>query len=566
MQWTDEDIEKAYNNFWAFVYIVWKEIGLPPPTPIQLDIAQFLQYPPSDRIIIQGFRGVAKSFLTCAFSVWSLWRERQLKILIVSASKDRADANARFIKSIIHTIPFLAEMKASKDQLDTQNIFDVGGAIADISPSVKSVGITGQITGTRADLLIPDDVEVPNNSSTQMQRDKLSERVKEFDAILKPNGQIIYLGTPQNEASLYNELQKRGYVTRIWTVLYPSSEAERNSYGNSLAPMIADRYDKDPEKWAGKPTDPKRFNEIEIAKRKLSYGKAGFALQFMLNTNLSDYEKYPLKVSDLIVDTLDMKESSIKWSWANGMQQLIPDVPCVALKGDLFYYPLSRSQETATYTGAMMFIDPSGRGKDETAYAVLKYLNGYLFLMEVDGYTEGYSDTTLRQLAQKAKFWGVNEVVVEGNFGDGMFIKVMTPVFNKIYPCLITEVKNTKQKELRIIDTLEPVLMQHRLIVNRSVIDADFKTYERNQNYSLFYQMTRLCRDKNALAHDDRLDALCGGIAYWTEKMDIMEDTQKESWTEDQLLDIIENGVLSSLYKNDNQNAKLYVKNIQPYR
>ena len=78
--------------------------------------------------------------------------------------------------------------------------------------------------------------------------------------------------------------------------------------------------------------------------------------------------------------------------------------------------------------------------------------------------------------------------------------------------------------------------------------------------------MTRLCRDKNALAHDDRLDALCGGIAYWTEKMDIMEDTQKESWTEDQLLDIIENGVLSSLYKTDNKNAKLYVKNIQTYR
>ena len=157
IQWTDEDIEKAYNNFWAFVYIVWKEIGLPPPTPIQLDISQFLQYPPSDRIIIQGFRGVAKSFLTCAYAVWRLWRERQLKVLIVSASKDRADANARFIKSIIHTIPFIAEMKASRDQLDTQNLFDVGGAIADISPSVKSVGITGQITGTRADLLIPDD-------------------------------------------------------------------------------------------------------------------------------------------------------------------------------------------------------------------------------------------------------------------------------------------------------------------------------------------------------------------------------------------------------------------------
>ena len=186
--------------------------------------------------------------------------------------------------------------------------------------------------------------------------------------------------------------------------------------------------------------------------------------------------------------------------------------------------------------------------------------------MEVDGYRDGYSDTTISQLAQKAKFWGVNEVVVEGNFGDGMFLKIMTPVFNKIYPCVISEVKNSKQKELRIIDTLEPVLMQHRLIVNKSVIDDDFKVYERNQNYSLFYQMTRLCRDRNALAHDDRLDALCGGVAYWTEKMDIMEDTQIESWTEDQLLDFIDNGVMNTLYGSDDSRKLHYVKNIQQYR
>ena len=156
-EWTKRDIENAQENFWAFLYIVWKSISLPPPTPIQVDIANYLQHPPSDRIIIEGFRGVAKSFITCAFVVWCLWLNRQLKVEIVSASGDRADANARFIKQIIHTIPFLADMKASKEQLDTQNIFDVGGAIPDISPSVKSIGITGQITGTRADILIADD-------------------------------------------------------------------------------------------------------------------------------------------------------------------------------------------------------------------------------------------------------------------------------------------------------------------------------------------------------------------------------------------------------------------------
>lgn len=543
MKWTQADIDKARQNFWAFVYIVWKSIGLPAPTPIQIDIAQFLQNPPSDRVIIQGFRGVAKSFLTCAYAVWRLWADRDLKVLIVSASSDRADANARFIKSIINTLPFLADMKADKTQLDTQNLFSVGGAKADISPSVKSVGITGQITGTRADLLISDDVEVPKNSGTQLQRDKLAEAVKEYDAILKPNGQIIYLGTPQNEASLYNTLQQRGYVTRIWTVLYPETQAERESYGDTLAPFIAKRYDSDPERYAGKPTDPDRFDEIEIAKRKLSYGRAGFALQFMLNTNLSDYEKYPLKVSDLIVEDLDMHETSLKWSWANGVQQRLQDIPCVAMKGDMYYAPLSRSPETMPYTGTVMAIDPSGRGKDESAYAIIKCLNGYQFLMDVGGYEEGYSDLTLTKMAQTAKFWQVNEVIVEANFGDGMFTKVMTPIFNKIHPCVITEVKNTKQKEQRIIDVLEPVLMRHKLIVNKSVIENDYRRYETNQAYSLIYQMTRMCRDKNAIAHDDRLDAVTMAVAYWLEHMDVdsegsqdISEMDFEDWINEGLL------------------------------
>ena len=528
MNWSDADIAKAQKHFWAFVYIVWKSIGLPDPTPIQVDIAQYLQNPPSDRIVIQGFRGVAKSFLTCAYAVWRLWSNRDLKVLIISASRDRADDNARFVKSIIRTIPFLADMKADKTQLDTQNIFNVGGAQADISPSVKSVGITGQITGTRADLLISDDVEVPKNSGTQLQRDKLSEAVKEYDAILKPGGQIIYLGTPQNEASLYNTLQKRGYETRIWTVLYPENEAELLSYGGSLAPFITERYYSDPEKYAGQPTDPKRFDDLEIEKRRLSYGRAGFALQFMLNTNLSDYEKYPLKVSDLIIDSLDPHETSTKWAWANGSAQRLGDIPCVAMNGDMYYAPLSRSPETQPYTGTVMAIDPAGRGSDESAYAVVKALNGYLFLMDVGGFTEGYSDLALTQMAQLAKFWQVNEVIVEANFGDGMFTKIMQPIFSKIHPCAITEVKHTKQKELRIIDTLEPILMRHKLIVNQSVIESDYRRYEQGQAYSLIYQMTRICRDKNAIAHDDRLDAVTMAAAYWLSHMDMDGEKQEE--------------------------------------
>lgn len=524
MEWTEEQIAKAKEDFRVFIYMVWKMISLPDPTPIQYDIAHTLQNLPNDRFIIEGFRGVAKSFITCAYAVWTLWRDPQKKVEIVSASKDRADANAIFIKRIIYTLPFLAHLKARPDQRDQQNLFDVGPAVPDISPSIKSVGISGQLTGSRADLLIADDVEVANNSGTQTQRDKLNEAVKEFDAIIKPKGQIVYLGTPQNEMSLYNELQQRGYRCRIWTVLYPENLSEREFYGDRLAKIIADKYDENPDLYAGKPTDPRRFDEEEIYKRRLSYGKAGFALQFMLNTNLSDQEKYPLKVQDLMIANLSLDEANLKWYWSNDRQLRINDLPCVALKGDYFYEPQGRSSEVYEYTGTVMAVDPSGRGKDETSYAVVKYLNGYLFVLEVGGTREGYSDSTLRQLANKAKIYGVNEIVVEGNFGDGMFSKLFAPVLNAIHPCRITEVKNYAQKEARIIDTLEPVMMRHKLIVHKQVILDDYQVYENAPAYSLIYQMTRLSRDRGALAHDDRLDALCMAVAYWLEVMDRDEE------------------------------------------
>lgn len=524
MEWTEEQIAKAKEDFRVFIYMVWKMISLPDPTPIQYDIAHTLQNLPNDRFIIEGFRGVAKSFITCAYAVWTLWRDPQKKVEIVSASKDRADANAIFIKRIIYTLPFLAHLKARPDQRDQQNLFDVGPAVPDISPSIKSVGISGQLTGSRADLLIADDVEVANNSGTQTQRDKLNEAVKEFDAIIKPKGQIVYLGTPQNEMSLYNELQQRGYRCRIWTVLYPENLSEREFYGDRLAKIIADKYDNNPELYAGKPTDPRRFDEEEIYKRRLSYGKAGFALQFMLNTNLSDQEKYPLKVQDLMIANLSLDEANLKWYWSNDRQLRINDLPCVALKGDYFYEPQGRSNEVFEYTGTVMAVDPSGRGKDETSYAVVKYLNGYLFVLEVGGTREGYSDSTLRQLANKAKIYGVNEIVVEGNFGDGMFSQLFKPVLNDIHPCSVTEVKNYAQKEARIIDTLEPVMMRHKLIVHKQVILDDYQVYENAPAYSLIYQMTRLSRDRGALAHDDRLDALCMAVAYWLAVMDRDEE------------------------------------------
>lgn len=538
--------ERMKADFVFFLFVLWKALSLPVPTRCQIDMAKKLSAGDNRRFILQAFRGIGKSFITCAFVVWKLWNNPDLKFMIVSASKERADANSIFIKRIIDLMPQLQELKPKQGQRDAVISFDVGPAKPDHSPSVKSVGITGQLTGSRADILIADDVEVPNNSATQAARDRLSELVKEFDAILKPGGTVIYLGTPQTEMTLYRQLEGRGYSTTIWPARYPRDEKDWKSYGDRLAPMLQAELESDPEGYYWRPTDEVRFDDEDLKERELSYGKAGFALQFMLNPNLGDAEKYPLKLRDLIVADLDPESSPMVYQWLPNLQNKRDDVPNVGLMGDSYHTYQTVGSAFSSYTQKILVIDPSGRGKDETGYAVLYQLNGYIFVMEAGGMRGGYEDSTLEALAKIGRKWKINEYVIEGNFGDGMYLELFKPVAARIHPAAVTEVKSKGQKELRICDVLEPIMGSHRLIVNSSTIVSDYQTAAdkdgvRNPIYSLFYQMTRISRERGALAHDDRLDALAIGVQFFVESMakDAVKGQREvtEEWLEEQMED-----------------------------
>lgn len=528
-------IKMLKGSFVAFLFVLWAALNLPVPTKQQISMSKKLAAGDSRRFILQAFRGIGKSFITCAYVVWKLWNNPDLKIMIVSANKDRADANSVFIKRIIDLLPFLHELKPRAGQRDSSLSFDVGPARPDHSPSVKSVGVTGGMTGSRADILIADDVEVPGNSGTQSARDHLGELVKEFDAILKPDGTIIYLGTPQTEMTLYRELEDRGYSTTIWPARYPRDVADLESYWHAkgtrsrLDPTMLAELEADPRLfWA--PTDPIRFDDADLRERELSYGKGGFALQFMLNPNLSDIEKYPLKLRDWIVAALDMATAPTTWQWLPNPANEAKGLPLVGLKGDRFHRYESCGTTVAAYEQKILVIDPSGRGKDETGYAVLYQLNGYIFLMEWGGFRGGYEDTTLEALAMVGKKHKVNEVVIEGNFGDGMYVKLFSPVMTRIHRCAVTEVKSKGQKEMRICDVLEPVLGSHKLIVHESVIETDYRTALNADGttdvvYSGFHQLTRLTKERGSLGHDDRLDALAIGVQFFTDSME--KDSEK---------------------------------------
>jgi len=519
-------INSIKSDFRNFLYLAWKHLALPDPTPIQYDIGEYLQSGPK-RLIIQAFRGVGKSWITSAFVVWKLLVDPQLKFLVVSASKQRADDFSTFTKRIINEMPILQHLKAREDQRNSNVAFDVAPSRAAHAPSVKSVGITGQIVGSRAHFIIADDVEVLSNALTQVMRDKLGEVVKEFDAVVMPKvGRIVYLGTPQVEESLYAGLQGRGYECRIWPSQMPSNKL-KEFYGSKLAPFINDLA-----KPVGEPTDPLRFDALDLAEREASYGKSGFALQFMLDTSGEDDQRYPLKLSDLLVIPLTTDQAPGRVLY--GKDELM-DLPAVGLSGDYFYKPFEVSTDYYDYTGAAMHIDPSGRGQDETGYVVTKELNGKIFVLAVGGLKGGYDKRTLHELAKIAAEHKVNVVEIEANFGDGMYTEIFKPVLFKYHQCHVEEIKHHKQKEARIIDVLEPIMNQHRLVIDLNEAKRDYEEHKEEPRRQLFYQMTRLTRDKGSLQYDDRIDTLSMGVNYWVEQMAADENQAYQDRQEYQL-------------------------------
>ena len=515
---------KIYENFWVFLVLVWRHLRLPDPTPIQLDIADALQYGPT-RLIIEAFRGVGKSWITSAYVCWLLLRNADTRILVISASKTRADDFSTFTLQLIHEIPILHHLIPRQDQRASKISFDVGPAPPNHAPSVKSVGIFGQLAGSRADVIIPDDIEVPNTSETQGMREKLRERIKEFDAILKPGptSYIRVLGTPQCEESTYNVMRQRGYSLMVWPARYPAKAAAAKTYGDTLGPAIVKAME-DGTGVPGESTEPTRFSTTDLLHREASWGRSGFALQFMLDTRLADADRYPLKLRDLIVLPFSRKVPE-DLVWSGGPEYVLADLESVGLQGDRYHRPAYIGREWVDIEGSIMWVDPSGKGKDETAWAAVQARNGFLFCPEATGMRGGYGAEVMTAIAEAAKLHQVSLILVESNFGGGMFSELLKPYLAKIYPCTVEDRPATVQKERRIIETLEPVMNQHRLVFHPDVIQKDresTKDYadDERSRYQLFWQMTRITSERGSLGRSpDRLDALAGAVSYYVEQM-----------------------------------------------
>ena len=339
----------------------------------------------------------------------------------------------------------------------------------------------------------------------------------------------MYLGTPQTTFTIYRKLAERSYRPFVWPARYPS-KSKLSQYEGLLAPQIQEDLEAGVEPWTC--TDPDRFNNDDLIEREASMGRSNYMLQFQLDTSLSDAEKFPLKMADLIVTSVNPTTAPDNIVWCSDPSNVIKDLPTVGLPGDYFYSPMQIAGNWSEYSETICSIDPSGRGTDETAAAFLSQRNGFIYLHEMRAFRDGYSDNTLLNILDGCRKYNVTKLVIETNFGDGIVSELIRKhLITRKQAVDIEEVRANVRKEDRIIDSLEPILNQHRLVVDRSVVEWDYKSNgdaapEERLIYMLFYQMSRMCREKGAVKHDDRLDCLAQGVKYFTDALAISATEQ----------------------------------------
>lgn len=529
-------IQKAFpftpQGVWEFAQLCINTLipNNPDLNRVQADMLVFMLLGSKYRMV-QAQRGQAKTTLAGITAAFMLIHFPYYRIVIFSQTNKRATEIMGWVVKIFRRIEVLSVMLPDRRSGDKDNsdAFDIHHVLKgdDKSPSVSCYSITAGAQGARADFLIADDIESLQNSRTASAREWLEEQSKEFESI-NQEGDILYLGTPQSMDSIYNNLPARGYEVRVWTGRYPTVDTI-DDYDGLLAPMLMADIEADPSLQSGHgiglksgaPTCPEMFGDESLIQKEVSLGSSKFMLQQMLNTKLSDANRYPLKPSDLTFMHFGKDSGAILPVWNNSPVNRIE----TALKtgsrvSDRFYNPIPKPYDWDKFTRKIMYIDPSGESvnSDEQGYAVVFQLGNMLYLYDWGAVRGGYGDTEMKELVHVAKDAGVHEVFIEENFGKGATMAIIRPIFQEEYPkCELKDDYNLGQKEARIIDTLEPLLNSHRLIVNQSLLEKDYQSTlqyasKDRSSYSGFSQLSLITRTRGSLKHDDRLDALAGAV------------------------------------------------------
>lgn len=509
---------------------------------LEAEMITFAFTGPAKRGVL-ALRGFGKTWMLVAAQIcWDLFRDKEMKLLVVSKSLGAAKSTLAMVKKWLRSVWFLEHLAPGPNCLDNATQFDVAGIEPSRSPSLTAAGIDSQLPNLRAHKVYCDDGETPQNTETVDAREKLDGRVKEFVAIASYGArEIFYVGTFHHVETLYVKLFDRGYEFRSYPLVLP--EPGWRILG--LSPILQRRLDAGAKPW--EICFPHRHSP-EVVAEKLAEGRTWFLQQYGLVADTGEVNLYPLRLADLIVPDFDMSPLNapawVKWGVTthNGVSTKREDIRCLGFVGDGIHRQIMFSTEAKPYAAVRMHVDPSGRGADETTAGVGGFCQGLIHVPAIHGWREGTSLDTLNSIAWLARLWRVQSIHVEPNFGDGMFTQLLRPVLMKLFvrpgvdpnlpdgwTCSVDDLpSSTGQKEIRILDTLEPVTQQHRVVVAPScltreqvdVVDGRRKVTEIDLPYCLQYQIVNLTRQRKALKHDDRVECLAGVCALFTDMLD----------------------------------------------
>ncbi|MCK5777824.1 MAG: phage terminase large subunit [Rhodospirillales bacterium] len=423
----------------------WNDVqGLGTPG-LHFEIASWLEtrWRSRDReLLLMAFRNSGKSTLVGLFSAWILVCNPELRIMVLAADHQLAQKMVRNVRRILERHPLAMGLRPARTEEWASDRFTVTRGREHRDPSMLAKGIGANITGSRADIVICDDVEVPNTCDTALKRDELRDRLDEIDFILVPGGLRLFVGTPHTYYSVYADTaraevgEERPYLAGFRRLVLPVTDETGAS------------------RW------PERFPPERVEALRRRAGPAKYASQMMLQpTNVLDSRLDPDRIRSYS-DELDYRE-------ANGE-------PLLHLGG-------------RRLVSASCFWDPSfgrpGRGDASVIAAVYTdqdggyWLHGIEYMTHVPEIADRIDEATqlCRQAVSFARRHFVPAVTIEtngvGRFLPGLFRRELGRAG---LAAAVIEHASSRNKTDRILEAFDAVLAAGQLGAHRRVWDSPF--------------------------------------------------------------------------------------------
>ncbi len=473
------------NSFQVFL-VIWNNLQHQTTPAVHLKICAWLEkswHSGDTRLLLMAFRSCGKSTLVGLFCAWLLWRQADLRILVLAADLNLARKMVRNVKRIIEKHPLTKHLKpAQADQWGAEK-FTVRRKKELRDPSMLAKGITTNLTGTRADLIICDDVEVPNTCDTPEKREELRERLLELDYILVPGGTQLYAGTPHSWYTIYAEDPRREI-------------GEERAFLEVFKRLVIPVLDAQ-----GKSAWPERYTleGLEAVRRKT--GPNHFTSQMLCQ---------PVNIANGHLDPADLQLYDAEIEYSEAAQQ-----PVLTLAG-------------RRMVSASAWWDPAfGReGGDRSILAIIfadgegQYWLHHVAQIKISALDpDAAAIQQCRQVAQIADRFHLPGIALETN-GLGKFLPgLLQQELGKAgLVCRVREVTSRRPKALRILEAFDAPLAARVLHVHRSVLVSPFMTELQEW------------RPGKTGGHDDALDAVAGALSLEPVRLGRVHGTKRQKW------------------------------------